>query len=457
MKLFTSIIAVLFFWSITAQAQQLSIDEVQALSTDETIQIINNTSQMVDLSGWSLTVQRPNYSRQTRYQFPNGCLIPGRGELTVHSGPANVNQIDDECGGLNFNLFWQAAFTLPNDAGIIQLRTPEGLLESSHQYPPLYRSEDVQFRNDDILFSGTMTIPNVEGQHPAVVLVSGSGPQDRDSDLFGFKTFEVIADHLSKNGFAVLRYDDRGVGGSTGNWVEATLEDRTADVLAAIDLLKNHPDVDPKQIGIVGHSEGGVVGPMVAAQSSDIAFMVMIAGLGTTGRQLLSEQSELLMQAAGATDAAVALQLELLDLMYQAISSNAEEDWAALVDRLREAGVPNIPQQLALIQSNWYRSFTLYDPMPFLEQIQIPILAIFGSLDLQVPAESNQAGMETGFGGAGNTDVTYHLFEGANHLFQLANTGSPQEYAALPKQFIAGFLELISNWLFDHSETLPTP
>ncbi len=456
MKILTALVAMLLSWSVATQAQ-LSIEEVQAVSTDETIRIVNITNQMVDLTGWSLSVQRPNYSRQTRYSFPNNCIVPGRGELLVHSGPANINQVDDVCGGLNINLFWQAAFTLPNDAAIISLRTPDGLLESSFQYPPLYRAEEVQFRNDEVLFSGTMTIPNVEGQHPAVVMVSGSGPQDRNSDFFGFKTFEAIADHLSKNGIAVLRYDDRGVGGSTGNWAEATLDDRAADVISAIEFLKQHPSVDPKQIGIVGHSEGGVVGPMVAAQSTDVAFMVMIAGLGTTGTQLLKEQSELLMRAAGASEEAVALQLELLDLMYQAISTDAEEDWAVLVDRFRQAGIPNIDQQLALIQSNWYRSFTLYDPMPFLEKIQIPILAIFGSLDLQVPAASNQAGMEIGFEAAGNTNVTFHLFEGANHLFQLANTGSPQEYAALAKKFVDGFLELISSWLLNQSDDMHAP
>lgn len=447
------------FWGFTVDAQtnQLAIEEIEALSTDETIFIRNVSNQLVDLTGWSLTVQRPGFGRPVRYAFPEGCIVPGRGELTIHSGPANVNGQDEGCGSLNIKLFWQAAFTLPNDAGIIRLLTAEQLIESEFQYPPLYREEDVRFGHDGVVFAGTLTVPNVEGQHPAVVLVSGSGPQDRDSDFFGFKSFRVIADHLSKNGFVVLRYDDRGVGGSSSVWFEASLDDRAADVMSAIDFLKQHPSVDRRQIGIVGHSEGGVVGPMVAAQSSDVAFMVMIAGLGTTGKQLLKEQSELLMRAAGATEEAIAVQLGILDLIFKAIETDSQEDWDALRRRLQEVGIPNAGQQIQLVQTSWYRSFVAYDPQPFLEKIQIPVLSIFGSLDLQVPHESNQAGMEIGFEAAGNTEVTYHLFEGANHLFQLANTGSTQEYSVLPKRFIEGFLDLILDWLNEYAEVVMTP
>lgn len=459
MKSVVILSVLMVFWGVTVDAQtnQLAIEDVQALSTDESVFIRNVSSQLVDLTGWSLTVQRPGFGRPVVYAFPDGCIVPGRGELTIHSGPANVNGHDEGCGSLNVKLFWQAAFTLPNDAGIIRLLTAEQLIESEFQYPPLYTEEDVRFGHDGVVFAGTLTVPNMEGRHPAVVLVSGSGPQDRDSDFFGFKSFRVIADHLSKNGFVVLRYDDRGVGGSSSVWFEASLDDRVTDVMSAIGFLKQHPSVDRRQIGIVGHSEGGVVGPMVAAQSSDVAFMVMIAGVGTTGAQILIEQSELLMRAAGATEEAIATQLEILDLVLLAIRTDDQEDWANLRRRLQDAGVPNADQQIFLYQTPWFRSFVAYDPQPYLEKIQIPVLSIFGSLDLQVPHESNQAGMETGFEAAGNTEVTYHLFERANHLFQLANTGSVQEYSTLPKRFIDGFLDLILDWLYEYAEVVPTP
>jgi len=435
----------------------LSIDivEVQPLTTDETITIKNTSAAAIDLGGWRVAVgrQRP---LGHHFRFPERCFVPVDGIVRVHSGPAQLGQTHGACGQDQIDLVWQTGFALPNDVGIVEVSNSDNVLQAVIEYPAPYRADNVQFSNGEVVLAGTLTLPNAPGPHPVVVLISGSGAQDRDETLAGFPVFRVIADHLSRRGVAVLRYDDRGVGGSSGIEINATLSDRADDVRSAIELLKRHPEIDAARIGLVGHSEGGMVAPMVAAGNPDVAFIVMLASLGISGDELLLAQSELILRTEGAPQGVIEAQLNILQLIFNAIRTDTEAAWEAVEARLGELGLPPtaVEQQLAVAQSPWYRSFVMFNPEPYFTQLTVPALALFGALDVQVPAELNLGGMRRLFAQTSHKGVTYRILERANHLFQHANTGSINEYAELPKRFVSGFLELIGDWIVAEVETL---
>jgi pimeloyl-ACP methyl ester carboxylesterase len=330
-----------------------------------------------------------------------------------------------------------------------------------------YRQEEVVFQNGDITLAGTLTIPDSPGPHPSAVMITGSGAQNRDEELVGFKFFGVIADHLTRNGIAVLRNDDRGVGGSSGDVLDATLHDTADDVLAAVNLLLKHPDIDPAQIGLIGHSEGGVVAPLVATQSPDIAFTVLLSGSGVPGGDILRSQLVLIMKASGSTEEeietaradqervlnAVAtgegweeIEEETRQLLRDTIAELPESERAVITDV--DTNVDTITnEQMNAVRSRWFKSFFEHDPGPVLEQLTIPVLALFGALDTQTPPDTNSAAISDALTTAGNEDFIVLTLPQANHLFQLAVTGSPQEYAELGKEFVPGFLDRIEAWI----------
>lgn len=332
--------------------------------------------------------------------------------------------------------------------------------------PIPYSEEEVEFTNGEIRLAGTLTIPEGLGPFPAVIMITGSGPQNRDEELFGFKPFRVIADYLARAGIAVLRYDDRGVGGSTGNIATATTADFATDVQAAVDLLKQRDDMDTGKIGVIGHSEGGLIGPMVA-QSGELAFVVILAGTSMTGAEILFEQGAQILQANGATAEEMRQQRAMQEQLFAAIRTG--EGWdevkasiasqiRASVDQLpadRRAAIADVDAyvntqvqaQVAQSQSPWFRFFIDYDPVPALEALQVPTLAVFGELDLQVPPDANRPGMEQAFVKGGQGKYKIVTLKGANHLFQKATTGSPAEYASLEKAFVPELLPLITEWI----------
>ncbi|MCE5207582.1 MAG: alpha/beta hydrolase [Chloroflexi bacterium] len=356
--------------------------------------------------------------------------------------------------------FSQAGYT-----GTFEL-TPAKLVETSEEPLP-YKEVEVTVQNGDITLGGTLTIPEGEGPFPAIVLISGSGAQNRDEEIYGFKLFGVIADQLTRNGIAVLRYDDRGVGASTGDLVNATSSDFATDVLAWVDYLKIRQDINPKIIGLLGHSEGGMIAPMVAAQSDDIAFVVLMAGTAMTGEEIVYKQVEMISRASGATEAEIETSLKMQQRVFDGLIRG--QDWegakaaihqqiADQVNALPETqkqALGNLDQyietayqqQIDALESAWYRYFLEYDPVPVLEQTTVPVLALFGGLDMQVPADPNAELMEAALRKAGNMDVTIITYPKANHLFQEAETGSPEEYATLKQEFIPGFLDDLTRWI----------
>jgi len=337
--------------------------------------------------------------------------------------------------------------------------------EVAPQEPVPYREEELSFENGDIHFEGTLTLPEGAGPFPAAVMITGSGPQDRDETLVGFRLFRVIADHLTRLGIAVYRYDDRGVGGSSGNVATATTSDFADDVLAAVNMLTEHAEIDRGQIGLIGHSEGGVVAPLAATRSDALAFLVLIAGTSVTGEEILYEQAALIARAAGTSENDIADQRRLQQRLFDAlkigedldrfradlavairegIKNSSVEEQAAIDDE--EAFVESrVDAQISQLETPWFRYFIAYDPSSALRRTTIPVLALFGDLDLQVAPAQNRGPMAEALGG--NADVTIEVIAGANHLFQAAETGAPSEYAGLEKAFIPGFLEIISDWI----------
>lgn len=330
-----------------------------------------------------------------------------------------------------------------------------------------YKQEEVVFHNDTIKLAGTLTLPQTKGPHPAVVMITGSGPQNRDEELFGFKPFKMIADHFTRNGIAVLRYDDRGVGGSTGKIMESTTEDFAKDVLAAVKFLKTHSDINSKQIGLCGHSEGGIVAPLAASMSKDVAFIIMVSGTGISGSKIIIAQTEAIMRADSASEDDIKESIRISILMHDAVCT--DQGWDKAKSEIRKSvmsqykkmsdeqkkAITNVDEyvstlvdlQVKSLTTPWYKFFLKHEPAPVLEKVTCPVLVLFGELDLQVPAEMNIRPIEAALKKGKNKDYAIKIFPKANHLFQLANTGSPKEYAMLKKEFVPGFLELMTEWI----------
>lgn len=332
-----------------------------------------------------------------------------------------------------------------------------------------YREEEVTFTNGDITLAGTLTLPEGAGPHPAVVLISGSGAQNRDEEIFGFKLFAILADHLTKQGIAVLRYDDRGIGGSTTGTMDDTSETYASDVQAAIDYLKGRSEIAATKIGLLGHSEGGIIAPIVATQGEDVAFLVLMAGTGVPGKELLPAQVSAIARAGGATEeeakAAVAQQERVIDAVLTGegldqVKAELVEQFKASAKEMTEEQLKALGEldkwtneaaegQLGQLSAPWMTFFLTHDPASTLEKVDVPVLALFGGKDTQVPAEMNETAMKAAFARGGNTEVTTRVFPEANHLFQAAGTGSPNEYAQLQPEFIPGFLDTISAWILE--------
>ncbi|MBL0157256.1 MAG: alpha/beta fold hydrolase [Bryobacterales bacterium] len=317
--------------------------------------------------------------------------------------------------------------------------------------PPIpYGSEDVTFASKaaGVTLAGTLTLPNGKGQHPAVVLISGSGPQDRDEALMGHRPFLVLADYLTRAGIAVLRYDDRGVGKSTGAFGKATTQDFADDAEGGLTYLKTRADIAGARVGLAGHSEGGIVAPIVAARRTDVAFIALLAGTGVSGADVILAQVEALAKASGASEEAVksahAKQMEY-STIFRESKSEAELE-KRLTAAFGDAGKP----QLRAALTPWSRYFMLYDPGPTLEKVKCPVLALNGEKDLQVLPEQNLPALEAALRRGGNKDVTIVRLPGLNHLFQTAKTGQPTEYGQIEETMSPTMLEPLAKWIRRH-------
>jgi len=333
------------------------------------------------------------------------------------------------------------------DTSELERRRPQN---PAKPYP--YKDEEVSYDNKTagITLAATLTIPSGKGPFPAVVLITGSGPHDRDESLMGHKPFLVLADYLTRKGIVVLRADKRGFAKSTGNFATATMIDFASDADAGVAYLKTRPEVDPRRIGLIGHSEGGIVAPMTAARNSDVAFIVMMAGSGVPGDQIIPAQVILLSEAAGKShddaEKDAAEQRDVLALVER------EKDDAALEKQLREKLAGKVPEaqlqaQIKSLTSPWFRQFLAYDPATALRKVTCPVLAINGEKDLQVPPKQNLPVIRKALADAGNKNFEVDELPGLNHLFQTAKTGAVGEYVEIEETMSPAALEKIANWI----------
>jgi pimeloyl-ACP methyl ester carboxylesterase len=340
----------------------------------------------------------------------------------------------------------------------LELRRPQ---TPARPFP--YVEEEVTFSGGTAgnVLAGTLTLPKSEGPFPAVLLIAGSGPQDRNESLANHRPFLLIADSLTRKGIAVLRYDKRGVGKSTGNPDTATTLDLAADAQSALAFLKSRKEIDGSRIGLIGHSEGAIIAPYMAGHSKEVKWLVLLAAPATTGEKTLLNQSELIGRAGGLSDEQLEASLGFDQAAYALVRK--EKDPNALAEKLvalvKETGLDAalppaaLETQLRMLASPWFRFFLDYDPLPNLKAVNCPVLALYGQKDLQVAPKANLPLLQKALHDSMNTQAETRELPELNHLFQHAYTGTPAEYAAIEETFSPDALALIVDWVKGHSSS----
>ena len=354
---------------------------------------------------------------------------------------------------------------------ISKMKGPLKDIRPQEPVPPFpYRSEEVRFRNNTEGFelAGTLTIPEGKGPFPAVVLITGSGYQDRNETVFNHKPFLVISDYLTRNGIAVLRYDDRGTASSGGNRNNATSENLASDAYAAVEYLASRPEINHQLTGLAGHSEGSLIAAITAANHNDIAFIVSLAGPGIRGEDLILRQTKDIMSLSGADTASVNEYNRVMSHLYNIIVTEKDQKSAYISAMqwfntyLDGKGVPPekrkdetavFVKSVVAANNPWFRYFLATDPKQFWAKVKCPVLALNGEKDLQVYYRDNLAGISEGIKSGGNKQIKTMSFAGLNHLFQHCKTGLTTEYATIEETFSPEVLKVISGWISDTAKS----
>lgn len=349
-----------------------------------------------------------------------------------------------------------------------RLEAPDGGVGQVADEDLTFRTEEVSYTGAaGVSLAGTLTLPEGNGPFPAVLLISGSGPQDRDSTIAGHRPFAVLAEHLARLGIVSLRVDDRGVGGSSGDLASTTLEDLAADARAGLRWLRSRPETDLQATGLVGHSEGALVGAMAAAAGEPaVDFLVLLAPPAVPGRAILLRQGELIAGAAGASEEARrrdrTVREEIIEAVLGAADTEAAEAavWDVLNRHLAVSeGEPQatvsaaLEAQVSSLSAPWLREFLRYDPAPALAQVECPVLALWGGRDLQVPPTQSRPALEAAV--SDDRRLTTRVLPGLNHLLQTAETGLPVEYSQIEETLAPQALELIGGWIRGVSAVRP--
>ncbi|WP_374163846.1 alpha/beta hydrolase family protein [Arcticibacter sp. MXS-1] len=373
--------------------------------------------------------------------------------------------------GLLKGTFNQGGLSLPLTLSRDEKKNDNKALKSKRPQDPLafpYKQEEVEFANPKAgnKLSGTLTLPANAKASKAVILISGSGPQDRNEEIaqFNHRPFLVLSDWLTRNGIAVLRYDDRGVGKSTGSFANSTSADFADDAEAAVQYILSRPDLKNVSIGLVGHSEGGMIAPMVASRNKTVQFLVLLSAPGVPIRQLMHQQRSDQLKLMKTGDGLVQKSLGLYDKVDDLLVKNATMSQATLKPRLdsllREGFKAYAPEELggqpidqAVAQTSaqmlnpWYRYFINFKPADYLSKITVPVLAITGSLDTQVKSSDNLQGIRQSLAAAGNKKAEIVEMPGLNHLLQKAITGNIVEYSQIEETIDPVALQKISSWI----------
>jgi pimeloyl-ACP methyl ester carboxylesterase len=391
---------------------------------------------------------------------------PGHAELSLSDGLVVV-VLDLGSDGETVSGTWEqagqlVAFQAERQEEAFTYERPQ---EPQPPFP--YLVEEVAFTHPDggFTIAGTLTVPEGGGPFIGAVLVSGSGQQDRDEQLLGHRPFLVLADALTRAGVAVLRYDDRGVGGTGGDPLTGTTEDFATDAAAAVEYLASRPEVDEAAVGIVGHSEGGLIGPMVADRHGSIAWLVLLAGPGVNGREIMILQSQRAMALAGADPDAAAwwtgVMTEITAIAVGDLNDTRAE--AAIRTHITEAldsapegaieetGVGEIMALPEEFTTPWMRAFLRLEPGGALGRLDVPVLALLGGLDFQVPPDQNEPALRAALETSASPDWEVVVMESHNHLFQNAETGALSEYAEISETLSAEVLDLVATWILEHA------
>lgn len=401
---------------------------------------------------------------QNRAEVPVKTVTFANGKLTLdlpNAGAAYTGTMSEKGDKLTGE-FKQGGVTFPLNLDRIE-KLPSINRPQTPKAPFPYPSEDVTFENAGakITLAGTLTMPKRDGPFPAVVLVSGSGPQDRDETLFDHKPFLVLADHFARNGIACLRYDDRGIGKSKGKFADATSADFATDAHAAVTYLKGRKEIDGKRIGIAGHSEGGIIAPLVAAaHPADVGFIVLLAGPGISGERIMYQQAFDFANVLGEKVTEKEIQ-EFVDAVMPIMrdaktTKEATEKLTAVMNKFaaeekdeakRKEAEKAVPLTVQRLADPWFRWFVQHDPVPTLEKVKCPVLAVNGEKDIQVKAKLNLEVIESTLKKSGNKAYKCVELKGLNHLFQPCKTGMLSEYGQIEETFAPAALKLISDWV----------
>jgi pimeloyl-ACP methyl ester carboxylesterase len=385
-------------------------------------------------------------------------------QLTLKMPDLGLEYTGKVSGGQIEGTFKQGTFSAPlklsRDAGAAAVAAPKRPQEPKAPFP--YQEVALKFPNAKagITLSGTLTVPEGKGPFPAVIMISGSGPQNRNEELLGHKPFLIIADYLTRQGFAVFRYDDRGVAESTGDFSKATSADFTDDAESALNFLLTRPEIDSKKIGFAGHSEGGLIAPMVAARNKKTAFIILLAGPGVNGEEILKLQQRLIGEKMGESEKDIALSEEVTKKASELLRKNTPGD--QLLPQLQQYGAERIAKELPdatdaqkkeLMQglapygTPWFQYFLIHEPAPELQKCTCPVLALNGGKDLQVDPKQNLPAIKAALSKSKNKHILIKELPGLNHLFQTTETGSPAEYAKNEETFSPIALQEMSSWL----------
>ncbi|HUZ57372.1 MAG TPA: alpha/beta hydrolase [Hanamia sp.] len=411
--------------------------------------------------GLTATMDSPD---QSRFGIPVSTITFDN--LKLHFSISGIIVYDGELQDDTINgIFKQSGMSFPLNLKRDTARQIVMLRPQEPKKPFPYLSEDVTFENkkDNISLAGTLTLPNKEGVFTVVVLIAGSGPQDRNEEVFGHKPFLVLSDYLTRNGIAVLRYDKRGIGKSTGNYQIATTADFASDAESAVEYLKTRKEINKKEIGLIGHSEGGIIAPMVASENKSVAFIILLAGPGLNGEQLLLLQEQAIGKSSGMTDKDLKKLITENKNLYDIITKvNIEEEMKKELSNYIQSELPDslnqdqkeqvVNQELKILASPWYVYFLKTDPATYLKEVKCPVLALNGSKDLQVPPEQNISAIKQALADGGNKKVTTEILPGLNHLFQECKTGLPNEYATIEQTFSPTALLIIKNWILKQTK-----
>ncbi|MHC1778683.1 MAG: alpha/beta hydrolase family protein [Bacteroidales bacterium] len=457
--LFFSLIASLVLITDKTYSQQIEGKWYGTLNVRNTNLRLSFHIQKID-SLYAGTFDSPD---QGAFGIALGSVKYSNSVLHIECPSLNIEYNGIHTGDKFLGTFKQAGLSLQLN---LSRRVPEGLGRPQEPKEPFpYKTEELFFvnREDSIVLAGTLTTPNSGKIHNAVILISGSGPQNRNGEIMGHKPFLVLSDFLSRNGVAVLRYDERGVGMSGGNFSISNSLDLARDVKWAVEYLKSREDI--AKIGLIGHSEGGIIAPIVATETEYVSFIVLMAAPGIKGRDVIMDQQELISRVSGATDEDIEAYKKLNKKIFDLIENKdySHDSLKVKITQIlkEETGgeltATQIKQQLSSLLSPWMLFFLKYDPAPVLTKVNCPVLAINGKKDLQVSYKRNLDSVYKALTGEtrqdnnivthSNTNVKTIVFEDLNHMLQTAHTGHPKEYSSIEETLNPGVLTTILEWI----------